>query len=326
MKSKWDSRDVCILDYINGINTGRYKIDPNWQRLSFRNEEWKSGIINHLWEWNDLNPLYFHKTEKNGHFVLECLDGRQRSEAIKDFVENKFRLCGKQSGLPIYLCNKMFSEWPQVEQARFKEFNLKLQIMESELSSDEIARFFQDRQHSSDTKTGEQIGANPAKLCYKWLDEAISQKNSVMGPVIEKLWGKNDRKTHLMVVAACLYIHIQTTDLRDPTPEVLLELWNSDGVKRSEFDDVMKLMHSTYIFMAKSKIQRQSDKSVFCAFFKLFSSGISSEALVKLSQSEDPKLCDLVFANYGDSPYCCRHKTKSIYNRFKFLKNLAGEP
>lgn len=323
MKTHWEAVDVTVYDYLNGIESGRYKIDPEWQRLSFRHNEWKSGIIAHFWEWSDLNPLYFHRIPKDATFIYECLDGRQRSEAIKDFIAGRFRLCGKQNGLRADLCNKMFSEWPVDEQLSFKELKLRVLMMPRQLGQDEISRFFQDRQHSSDTKTGEQIGANPGKLCYKWLDEAMKRPDSPISLIIEKLWGKDERKSHLMVVATCLYIHVQRTDVRNPTPETLLEMWNSDGIKRHEFDEVMKLMNITFSFMSKNKVNRQRDQGVFCAFFKLFSRGVSSEILAKLAGSTDPKLSDLMFSSYSDSPHYCCHKQKSIDYRYKFLLSLA---
>lgn len=331
----WEARKVVLTDYISGLEKLRYVIDPEFQRHSFRNTEWKSDVVSHLIRMRDLPPIYFHtKYTANGTVMYECLDGRQRTEALKDFIKNKYHLFGSQKGVPSVLKNKQFSDWPENQRAKFLEFTLNFQICTRELSADEIADFFSDRQHASDTKNGERLEAYTSTNCYKWMKDAEGLENSGLAKVFLTHWGKNNRKRTTEILARCLYL-VVTDEVsrisRDPTSEDLLQMWLANEVTEENFKKTVQYMIKTSDYITKLKVPRASDASVFCAFFQLFNKGhgdsflkyFDNSVLNRLASSKNPCMDKLYFSNYNGKG-CTRGGASQIDQRYKLLLTFAN--
>jgi hypothetical protein len=320
----WEARKIVLTDYMSGLEKMRYVIDPEFQRHSYRNELWKSDVVSHLIRMRDLPPIYFHtKYILNGGTVMyECLDGRQRTEALKDFIENKYHLVGHQKGVPSVLKNKQFSDWPENQRAKFLEFTLNFQICTRELSKDEIADFFSDRQHASDTKNGERLEAYTNTNCYKWMKRAQGLENSGLAKVFLTHWGKNNRKRATDIMATCLYLKVAHVS-RDPKGEDLLQMWRADEVTEKDFEKTVACMIATSEYMVKLKVPRQSDMIVFCAFFQLFNKGHGESVLNRLASSQEPAMDKLYFSKY-EGKGCKRGSDRQIDQRYKLLLTFAN--
>ena len=320
----WEARKVVLTDYMSGLEKMRYVIDPEFQRHSFRNIEWKSDVVSHLIRMRDLPPIYFHTTytANGGTVMYECLDGRQRTEALKDFIENKYHLFGAQKGVPSVLKNKQFSDWPEDQRAKFLEFTLNFQICTRELSKNEIADFFSDRQHASDTKNGERLEAYTNTNCYKWMKKAQSLENSSLAKVFQTHWGKNNRKVTTDIMATCLYLGVAQVS-RDPTRDDLMQMWRADDITKKDFDKTVACMIATSDYIVKLKVPRQSDMSVFCAFFQLFNKGHDATVLERLASSQEPAMDKLYFSKYNGNG-CTRGGARQIDQRYKLLLTFTN--
>ena len=137
-----------VKQMVASMNKGTAKFDNTVQRSLVWTKEKKSRLIHTVILNLPCPPLYanVYKDKETGKKIYDFLDGKQRSHAFKEFLEDKFELVdvpvltftdGKEFDLNGY----KFSELPEELKDMIKDYSLSIFVLE-ELDEDEVADLF----------------------------------------------------------------------------------------------------------------------------------------------------------------------------------------
>ena len=80
-----------VYEYLRKVNRGMIVMNPDFQRNLVWKDEQKSQFIESTILQIPIPPFYLKRTEDNKYVII---DGLQRTSALMDFADNKFKLCG----------------------------------------------------------------------------------------------------------------------------------------------------------------------------------------------------------------------------------------
>jgi hypothetical protein len=250
-----------IGDYINGVNSGYYDIDPPHQRNSGRNStKWNIDVIRHVYQFQTLTPIYYHKRKSDG--VCENLDGKQRTHALRLYINGELSI-PISSGLPPHLCGK-YTELSLVHQRMFYSIPVILLISNIEMTSVDIKTFFNDVQKSSTTQPGERINSDPDNKLNRMIVRELE-----INEILKKICTIPDmRMENRYTLALCTYIYCNgITTKRVPGPDTVID-FGSHFNDTKKFREAMEICEAVSIWMHMCKIRQT--RWDFMAFFILF--------------------------------------------------------
>ena len=137
-----------VKQMVASMNKGTAKFDNTVQRSLVWTKEKKSRLIHTVILNLPCPPLYanVYRDKETGKKIYDFLDGKQRSHAFKEFLEDSFELVdvpvltftdGKEFDLNGY----KFSELPEELKDMIKDYSLSIFVLE-ELDEDEVADLF----------------------------------------------------------------------------------------------------------------------------------------------------------------------------------------
>ena len=137
-----------VKQMVASMNKGTAKFDNTVQRSLVWTKEKKSRLIHTVILNLPCPPLYanVYRDKETGKKIYDFLDGKQRSHAFKEFLEDKFELVdvpvliftdGKEFDINGY----KFSELPEELKDMIKDYSLSIFVLE-ELDEDEVADLF----------------------------------------------------------------------------------------------------------------------------------------------------------------------------------------
>jgi len=142
---KFENISICISQFVDEIINGAIIVDPDFQRSSVWNSEQQIMLIDSIMKRYPLPSIFvWSKGDKQ-----YAVDGRQRTEAIIAFVQNKFGYNGK-----------MYDEFSKEEYNAFNSFMLNKTVV-SNVDTIDIVELF-DRLNSGKRLTSGELMASKA--------------------------------------------------------------------------------------------------------------------------------------------------------------------
>jgi len=315
-RHNFQTRNVYVYDYVNGVNNGIYDIYPDFQRDDHKLVSWKQAVIVHHRKFGSIPTIYYHQNfEKN---CIENLDGKQRTLAFVDYMANKFTI-PKSSGLPLEFCCK----YNQLSQANKRIFDMSVIILtetNTQLSPSEVKEFFKNVQKSSNTSPGEKLNANLDSFVKDYAD--TYKEDEPIYRAIKLISGSN--RMHLLnQVMRHLYIKCNIEEIlkggaiANVTTDNV-DSWSErfDPSRILDLDEAYNTMITTARFMRDNQIYVKCE-SEFTAFFMFFALE-SQENIEKLTQIIEVGEGG-IFDNYTHPPKYDLHKT-GLY-KYNYLVN-----
>jgi hypothetical protein len=277
--------------YLNSYNTGQYISSNPEQREFTKSLKWKSNLIFFImWSGEIPGKIYYHpKTHENGSVYYASLDGKGRTSAAQEFMNNQFKLENKFEvpGLE-RLYGKLFNQFEEADKSRF--LSAKVSIVEASrtMTEYEYTIFFQLIKTPSDCKTGESLHSDTSSPIRKMLDDKMLT-NPEFKKFINDVWKKDQHFTHYTVIAKCIsYRHFGSNKVISPSD--LQKLWNV-GVTQGVFDEVITNMLKVWKLKNDGlKIDRLQSESVFCPFFMLYNEDTRENDIEKIKAKWDEKV------------------------------------
>lgn len=124
----WSALTLC-----NQMKRGNVNFDNAIQRSLVWDKAKKSLLIHSMIEGYDMPPIYFYRSEDG---VYESIDGKQRSNAIYEYMNDGFPLDTVPSvlsydGEETVVTGLRFSELPEWAQDCFRDYNLTVTYFEN---------------------------------------------------------------------------------------------------------------------------------------------------------------------------------------------------
>jgi len=269
----WDIREMTCIDFHSQTKRGRWNLNPEHQRDVVHDNIWKSGIINSLLKMNDIPQTYFHTiTDKQGLYNFESLDGKQRCNAVIEFLDNNYKFTPNTTLLPRDQCLRglTYLEFPPLHRQLIENAKLSIKVYPRQMSDEEISEFFLTRQVTRVTTLGEKINAQlqsslRPQLNYLLQDAGIKDE-------INTLKKNNDRKAQVELMARLMYAYSNSM-LFDTSPSNLISWWKSHPALTSQdIQNIIKLIIKTIqlcIQVPNSWGWSVTAKTTFLPVFKL---------------------------------------------------------
>lgn len=214
------------------VQKNNIDFSPVYQRLgNIWNKQQKQLLIDSIFNGFDIPKLYFQymplSVAKNSNFSYGVIDGKQRLEAILDFIEgrlsvsDKFKFINEESQA-FYkdIAGKTFLEIEQLEPilaARFLQYELSIVFMDTD-EPDNITETFVRLNSGINVNTAEKRNAIGGKL-----SEMIKKLCETSGFFTQKIRLSNNRFTHLDLALKLLMIEMGYEDLSKKTVDKFVE-------------------------------------------------------------------------------------------------------
>lgn len=309
-------RCVTVSDYVQKVKSGQYDINPEFQRDGYKPTKWKQAVIAHHCQFGTVPTLYYHHNfDKN---CKENLDGKQRTLAFMDYMDNKFSI-PKLPGVPDDMCCR-YNELSQKNKMLFDESVIIITVTDSQLSADEIKTFFKNVQKSSDTTPGERLNANTSSFVTKFVKDRLPQDRHIFERIN---FCKNDKRKRLIsAVMRYMYLMIVPNGLvRKYEPETnSVDKWSTE-FSEDDIDTLEEAYQSVLLtadFLHKYNVKNAHIKYVFGSFFRFLNNESSiniSKLIEKIGDGDGD-----VFSEY--SVVCSGDTHSTSYDRYKYLVNV----
>jgi hypothetical protein len=305
---------TSIRGYAGEVKVKYYDLDPEFQREYIKLTPWKQKMIGHIVWTRQTGILYFHPVKRAGASThMECLDGKSRSSAIIEFMNDGFRLKDLPPGVR-HLDGKLFSEWSADEQFDFGGIQCQIAEANRTMSKDEINIFFNNIKTPSDISIGESLHCDVDGVVNKLVRARMTGE---FKDFVKKLWANDNRYEHLTVIARCVYWTMNPVSRTDPGEAKLKVLWHyGEGITPSIIHDVCENMMKAWLFTRDAKVCRMQYAAVFCPFFMLFSTSTSVEDLSKIHA----RLVDSPFKNL-----IIPSQDRTVFSRYEHMMTLARD-
>jgi hypothetical protein len=306
-----------INAYLHSVKDRQYVTDNENQRGFVKNTEWKSNLIFFImWSGEVPGKIYYHPViHENGSKYYASLDGKGRTSALEEFMENKFPL-GKNFEVPglEHLYGIEFGSFSEKDKSRLKSAKVTLAEFDRHLSDDEFNVFFHLIKTPSDCKTGEELHSDLSSPNRKMLD-TLKETSPDFKEFIEKVWGPDPRFDHIKVVARCLSYRMEGVR-KYYKPTELYKFWHV-GVPPAIFKEVTNNMLKAWVLKKNGlKIKRFESEVVFCPFFLLYNEAVPVETVRRIVEAWDED------TQFGDSTQ--RKKANASEQRYKHLVASAS--
>ena len=231
----------------NQMEKGKVNYDNAVQRNLVWDVEKKSLLIHSMIYGYAIPAMYFTRDE-NG--VYDSLDGKQRSNAISEFLHDEFALSADtpsvmdENGCVEDISGMYFSQLPEWVRDKIKDYNLTIYYYE-DMTEDEVREFFRRLNNGKPLSAIELTRANvPSLTIFQQL-----AKHSAIQFVVSEAGRK--RFTDEMI-AMQLY-QLITEEYPDFSTKPFRE-WASKVEVDSEVLDAIRLGLDAYMVFAKSLI------------------------------------------------------------------------
>ena len=232
---------------VNQMEKGKVNYDNAVQRNLVWDEEKKSLLIHSMIYGYAIPAMYFTRDE-NG--VYDSLDGKQRSNAISEFLHDEFALSADtpsvidENGDVENISGMYFSQLPEWVQDKIKDYNLTIYYY-ADMTEQEIREFFRRLNNGKPLSAIELTRANvPSLTIFQQL-----AKHSAIQFVVSEAGRK--RFTDEMI-AMQLY-QLITEEYPDFSTKPFRE-WASKAEVDSEVLDAINAGLDAYMVFAKSLI------------------------------------------------------------------------
>lgn len=182
-----------------------YDIDPPHQRGVVHPTAWKRGIIDSMSGIApaDIPATYWQPRDTVDGIIYESVDGKQRTDAIRSYMDNEFTWNGQfynkpdKKSLERHMKNKL------------DRFLVTLKRANRPLTPDELATSFKKFQQTKTTKLGEILHATKGVLTTT-IDSMMTEHTIL----INKLYSTSSQKrfAHLSDYAKCLWCEINISN------------------------------------------------------------------------------------------------------------------
>lgn len=299
--------NIPIGVYVQGVTTEpiRYDINPEHQRQFVKTDKWCIDVIVHLYEFCTLTPLFYHRRKSDG--VLENLDGKQRTTAMVRYMQSEFAL-PNTCGLPEEMCG-YYRDLSDAVKNKFYNIDIGVYITDSELTRDEVSKFFERVQRSSSTTNGESMNADLDNKLRNMIFENYQDNQGFY----EKYCTITMKRHNLLaIIAKCLYSLANGNFHRKPPSHVSIMKWGFSYNNTEQFERGIMIFAKLVKFMKESGI-KQTDCNVRSMFMLASEIGVANMIRGINASFSEPGKC---FDNYTSGV----NSTLATYDRYMYLK------
>lgn len=159
-------RTICVSvkTFVDGCEQGLYDLNPQHQRNVVHNDKWQSDIVLSVFHGMPLSTPEFDtcqhtKGDNIGCEYFRSLDGKQRLSSIARMVHGDYPMVCNDKLLKPLINGKTFDEWPVICQNCFLNKQFSIAITEAKLTDEEVSSYFDKKQNTKKTSTGEAFNA-----------------------------------------------------------------------------------------------------------------------------------------------------------------------
>lgn len=262
----WETHTVTFVDFKQGFDRGSYNLDPAHQRGNVHNDKWKQEIIKSACQYNDIPPVRFHtQFNADGTQRYESLDGKQRSMAIVEFMNDNYSVdfCEEWD----YDEEKCYSELNPAQKQFIENRTLDVKVTRSTLDEDEISQFFQRAQQTKITQLGEHLNSDIGSEKREIAVDALSDPS--IKDIITKIKPKDSRFSHLEIGARLLYCYDTETNIGkfDISPDKIKKWWNQKGGPYINTYEFKKKITLLFNIINDSELTYKSSKTTYLPVF-----------------------------------------------------------
>lgn len=139
-----NSANKVIGSFKNYIK--KIDLEPDYQRNPVWKKEQKQLLIDTIFTGLPIPPIYLRRLN-NSEYETEVIDGKQRIIAIREFVENKYKLLDETEFNDESLADKKYKNLSDDEKAQFEDYELV--IVELDGTDEEIRKMFERFQNGT---------------------------------------------------------------------------------------------------------------------------------------------------------------------------------
>lgn len=304
------AKNWTIEELVNKKNTINPK--PQYQRTPVWSLSKKVFLIDSILREYDLPKFYIKQTHQDQIYKYEVTDGQQRMRAIWDFVDDEFKMDGKEFANSDYH-GKYFSDLPMECQKKFKLFKLTFSIIE-EATQEEIRTLFARLQMGMSLIPVELRHALASNLGTSIFMITENHKFFNSCKIIDNRFKHQDYLDH---VIAMIYYN-NSKDIKAPTLyQLYLDLSNSQG---NDISDLLKKVNKILDWMYEINEFSKGifkNKWGFVDTFWLFHQNFNSIKNINSSQfAQNFNNFELKRKKYNSKPEELIEEKKSpIYNK-----------
>jgi hypothetical protein len=286
---QFTSASYSIASYLADVSRGAYDLDPRFQRNMTKSPMWQIKMISHI-IWTRLPcTLSFHpKVKKTASgermTVYECVDGKSRSNALRNFMNDAF--APKDCGYA-HLNGVLFSKWPLADKDSFMRISLTVATSNRTLSHDEINRLFNNLKTPSYFTTGESLNGELSSPLRKMVMARMKERPEFR-KLVNSLWGKNEKFQYMEMIARLAYMTAFPDETRHTDADDMHLIWTR-GISAELFDTMAANMQKVVDMTKEARIVKLSSATVFCPFFKLFVMNTPQQTISKIAENLDSR-------------------------------------
>lgn len=173
-KLDYKIRSIQLLNYINDISAGRLITDPFFQRNLVWREVHKKDFIQTILLGYPFPQIFITKGKidlTKQMSIASIVDGQQRTNAILDFIQNKFSVNEKK-----------FSELSDSEKERFYKYEIAIIELDLDHDDKKVQEIFQRINRTSNSLTNIEKKASEYSFSeYMMIAEFMSSHLAIVG-------------------------------------------------------------------------------------------------------------------------------------------------
>lgn len=175
---QWKKAEKTFGDLYTQVKSNHLNLDPEHQRDVVHDDKWKSNVLHSQIYDGDIPDVYFHPVSlPNGVQRYDSLDGKQRSSAIYEYLDDKYKYKLKE---PACMYNKKYSELENVIKSFLKDdCSITIRNSNRTLNDHEIQKFFQKRQTFKATSCGEHLNSCITSKIHSIVKQYIKQPTTI---------------------------------------------------------------------------------------------------------------------------------------------------
>jgi hypothetical protein len=200
------SKDPEIETIYQRIKKRIIDLQPDFQRDLVWNDKKKQGLIDTIIRQWEFPPVFLIEPKSSQSQVYEVLDGQQRLNAIRSFIDNEFPIDGEmepKDNLIKSLGGKFFSQLPDEVKTRFLMRSLRVHYLSNYRKDEPYELFFRLNQGSNLTP------AEKRNTLYGEVRGQVRDLVSLMQSLrldIQRIGFNNNRLSYQDVLSRYLYI------------------------------------------------------------------------------------------------------------------------
>lgn len=266
----WKTQDISLHNFLNDYNCGRYVLNTEWQRGDVHNIKWKQEVIQSLIEFNLVPTVYFQPSEKRSA-IQESIDGRQRCEAILQYLNNKYEVeCELWGNKPL-----LYKDLPEDIQDDISMLTIPISISSRTLTKNEIAKLFSRLQQTKKTTMGEHLNSKVFALSRGFIKDILNIHEDTISGFINK-----DRHNHIELILRCMYLFVKFNEsvgsqkkiIMDTTPKKLNSFYETLDLNNDEkesFVFIFKRLIQVLLAISTTTNYRVSTKGIYLSILRL---------------------------------------------------------